>query len=114
MKKTNITIPFDDEKLTALRRYAEKENAGIDAELEDAVQKIYEKYVPKAVREYFELRDGEDAPAPKKTGKVTPKKTGTAKAPAAKPDAEKEEPDAAGTPDAACGSPSGTEGSGNG
>ena len=55
MKKTNITIPVEDEKLKALRLFAGKKDADIEAELDDAVQKLYEKYVPKDARELLDL-----------------------------------------------------------
>lgn len=89
MKKSTIIVPFDDEKLNALQRYAGKEGANITAELDDAVQKIYEKYVPKAVREYFEMRDGEyQAAAKTKPGKAAAKKNAASKGVTAKSDPE--------------------------
>ena len=57
MKTTQLTIPYDAEKLTALRQYASKKDVSIDAELTDAVDKLYEKLIPQAVREYIEHRD---------------------------------------------------------
>ncbi len=63
MKKTNISIPFEDEKLKALRLFAGKKDADVEGELEDAVQKLYDKYVPKDARELVELMAGGDAKA---------------------------------------------------
>lgn len=57
MKKTNLTIEVDTEKLAALRQYAAKKNVNISAELSSAVERLYEKYVPSAVREYLAERD---------------------------------------------------------
>lgn len=54
MKKANITIPFDDEKLRATRFYAHRKDVILEDELEDFLQKTYEKYVPKDTREYLE------------------------------------------------------------
>ena len=61
MKQINISVSFDEEKLTALKRYMTKKKLDLDAELADALQKLYEKYVPAPVREYI---DETDAAAP--------------------------------------------------
>lgn len=61
MKQANLTIPLDEEKLAALRRYMGKKELNLEAELTDALTKLYEKYVPAPVREYI---DETDAPAP--------------------------------------------------
>lgn len=63
MKQVNITVSFEDEKLTALRRYMGKKDSEPEAELRDTLQKLYEKFVPVQVREYIEEADA-DAPAP--------------------------------------------------
>lgn len=54
MKKVNLTIAVEQEKLTAIRFYAGKKDASIEAELEEFVGKLYEKYVPAQTREYIE------------------------------------------------------------
>lgn len=54
MKKTTLSISIEQEKLNAIRFYAEKKDASIEAELEDFLGKLYEKYVPAATREYIE------------------------------------------------------------
>ena len=56
MKTTNITVAIDSEKLSALRQYAAKRDTDIEAELRDAAEKLYERLVPTAVREYIEYR----------------------------------------------------------
>ncbi|MDL2274254.1 DUF6103 family protein [Oscillospiraceae bacterium OttesenSCG-928-G22] len=61
MKTTNLTLAIESEKLAALKQYAAKRQVDIDAELRDAVEKLYEKYVPAAVREYLAERE---PPAP--------------------------------------------------
>lgn len=60
MKKTTITISFDDEKLSATRRYMLKKNVNLDKEFTKFAQKLYEKYVPANVQEYIEERKNED------------------------------------------------------
>ncbi|MDD4511243.1 MAG: DUF6103 family protein [Oscillospiraceae bacterium] len=54
MKKTTLSIGIEQEKLNATRFYAEKKDANIEAELEEFLGKLYEKYVPAATREYIE------------------------------------------------------------
>lgn len=68
MKKENVTIGMEADKLRATKRYMEKKDASIEQELGDALQKLYEKYVPAPVREYID-EGGEDAPVPAKKQK---------------------------------------------
>ena len=56
MKTTNLTLAFDAEKLAALRQYAAKKEVDIADELAEALEKMYEKHVPAAVREYLSER----------------------------------------------------------
>ena len=53
MKQTNIQITFEEEKLRALRRYIAKRDSTLEAELQKAAQRLYEKVVPTAVQEYI-------------------------------------------------------------
>ena len=57
MKQATIQITFEEEKLRALRRYISKRDSTLEAELQKAAQRLYEKVVPAAVQEY--IRDGE-------------------------------------------------------
>ena len=57
MKQATIQITFEEEKLRALRRYISKRDSTLEAELQKAAQRLYEKVVPSAVQEY--IRDGE-------------------------------------------------------
>ena len=67
MKQVNLTITFDEEKLSALKRYMGKKELDLDREMTDALVKLYEKYVPAPVREYIDerckRRCSEQAPA---------------------------------------------------
>ena len=54
MKQVNLTITFDEEKLSALKRYMGKKELDLDREMTDALVKLYEKYVPAPVREYID------------------------------------------------------------
>ena len=68
MKQAVITIKYDEEKLNAIKQYMEKKDADFEAELNDVLGKLYEKYVPQAVREYIESR-GDVPPAIRKANK---------------------------------------------
>ena len=71
MKQVNLTIAFDEEKHNALKWYMSKKELELEAEMTDALMKLYEKFVPAPVREY---NDGCTEPAP-----VTPRVRRTAK-----------------------------------
>ena len=53
MKQATIQITFEEEKLRALRRYIAKRDSTLEAELQKAAQRLYEKVVPVAVQEYI-------------------------------------------------------------
>ena len=57
MKKIKIKITYDADKLNALKRYIDKMEADILAELETSIGRFYEKYVPPAVRKFIEQTD---------------------------------------------------------
>ncbi|MFI3327028.1 MAG: DUF6103 family protein [Clostridia bacterium] len=54
MKKTNIIVRYDSEKIDVLNFHLAKKNGNIHKELEEAITIIYEKIVPKAMQEYLE------------------------------------------------------------
>ena len=54
MRKVTISVQVDAEKLRAIQFYVGRKNSTVEAELEDCVNKIYEKYVPVQTREYIE------------------------------------------------------------
>ena len=61
MKQATVQISFDAEKLGAIKRYMGKKDAELLAELDEVMQKLYEKHVPVPVREYIEGREAEEA-----------------------------------------------------
>lgn len=79
MSKTNITIPFDEEKLSALDFSLHKENTTAQQRMEKDLAELYEKSVPEPLREYL---DSKSAPASKSKRQV---KAPAPKMPAAKP-----------------------------
>ena len=54
MRNTTINVSFNTEKLDALKFHMEKRDTDLQGELNDTVQKLYEKYVPQATREYLD------------------------------------------------------------
>lgn len=68
MKQAVVTIKYDEEKLNAIRQYMGKKDADFETELNDVLGKMYEKYVPQAVREYIESR-GKVPPAIQRANK---------------------------------------------
>lgn len=65
MKKENITLSMEAEKLRATKRYMEKKDISIEQELSDALTKFYEKYVPAPVREYIDEAADDSKPQTK-------------------------------------------------
>ena len=72
MKKTNISVAFDDEKLSALKMYLGQKNTTVEKELQKALDVLYGKTVPAGVREFIALRAGEGLPTDKKKKNVAP------------------------------------------
>lgn len=72
MKKVNITLTFEDEKLDALEFSLKKENASVQAKMDEALRQLYEKTVPGPVREYLDSKaapSGASRPRPKRPAK---------------------------------------------
>ena len=70
MKQVNLTITFDEEKLSALKRYMGKKELDLDREMTDALVKLYEKYVPVDTREYLDSKNKPAVrPRPRRTAK---------------------------------------------
>ncbi len=74
MKKVNITLTFDDDKLDALEFSLRKEHSSVRARMDDALKQLYEQTVPEAVREYLDSK-AVPAPKPKRTAKSAAPKT---------------------------------------
>lgn len=66
MKKANITIAYEEEKLSALKLYLEQKGTTIESELVSACENLYSKTVPNNVREFIDLRAGVQKTAEKK------------------------------------------------
>lgn len=81
MKKVNITLTIDDEKLGALEFSLQKEGMTVQKKMDEALRQLYEETVPEPVREYLDART---APArPKRPSKPAgPKSPTPSKTPA--------------------------------
>ena len=67
MKKVNITLGYDDEKLSAIKMYMEQKNTDLLDELVKAIDNMYTKHVPTNVRDFIEMREkSKPSPKPKK------------------------------------------------
>lgn len=82
MKKTTITISFDEEKLSALNMYLGQKNMKIEGELEKALDALYSKNVPAGVREFINMKSGSDTATPPKQRKQKPSFSSAVGAPA--------------------------------
>ena len=76
MRKMTVSVQVDAEKLRAIQFYAGRKDTSMEAELEDCVNKIYEKYVPAQTREYIESITKPERPS-RASHPATQKETGT-------------------------------------
>jgi hypothetical protein len=70
MKKSTLTIEFEQEKLEAVRYFAEQRDVKLQDELDGFLTKLYEKYVPEPTRKYIESKPVATA-VPRKAAKAT-------------------------------------------
>lgn len=56
MKKTSVSIMYEDEKLNAVKMYMEQRDLDFKEELEKSVDSLYAKYVPANVREFIDMK----------------------------------------------------------
>lgn len=67
MKKSSISIMYDDEKLSAIKLYMSQRDLDFKEELEKSVDSLYAKYVTANVREFIDMKDSQvKTPKPKK------------------------------------------------
>ena len=68
MMKKSISISVDSEKLSALEMYLEQKNLNLNEELNKCIDGLYQKYVPKNIRDFIEMRSTQKpAKKPKNT-----------------------------------------------
>lgn len=56
MKKVNISIAYEEEKYAALTMYLAQKGMGLETELTAALDNLYTKQVPPAVRDFVSQR----------------------------------------------------------
>ena len=56
MKKATVHIPFEEEKLAAVRLYMEQKGLAFEDEMMGAAEALYGKHVPANVREFIGMR----------------------------------------------------------
>ena len=54
--KHNVTVSFDEEKLSALKIYLQQKDKDVESEFTSSLELLYEKAVPANVRNYIELK----------------------------------------------------------
>lgn len=58
MKKVNITIQYDEEKLETMKVYLNAKDLNINDELVKTLDKLYVRVVPANVRDFFDKKAG--------------------------------------------------------
>ena len=67
MKKIEITLSFEEEKLEALEFSLRKERSSVQKKMQEELAALYEKSVPEAVREYLERKSVPVRERPRRT-----------------------------------------------
>lgn len=70
MKKTSVSIMYDDEKLNAVKLYMSQRDLDFKEELEKSVDSLYAKYVPANVREFIDMKGSQVKPPKPKKQKI--------------------------------------------
>ena len=68
MKQVSIQIPFDDEKLEALKIFLSQKDQTAEAVIVELIDGLYRKTVPLKVREYIDKRSPADTGKPAVSG----------------------------------------------
>ena len=63
MKKSEVVLNFEEEKLDALAYFLGKENTTPQKELAQMLEELYQQHVPDATREYIESKSAPAAAA---------------------------------------------------
>lgn len=75
MKKIDITLSFEDEKLEAMEIFLRKDGSSVQKKMEETLKKLYEEVVPEPVREFVDAKAGGKSkrPTPPSKPKSDPK-----------------------------------------
>lgn len=72
MKKIEITLSFEEEKLEALEFSLRKEKSSVQKKMQEELAALYEKSVPEAVREYLDRKSAPVRERPRRSLKERP------------------------------------------
>ena len=72
MRKDNISIAYDSEKLSAVKMYMEQRDTDLKSEMEKSLDALYTKYVPANVREYLDMKSSAQTVSRPKTTRPKP------------------------------------------
>ena len=70
MKKENISIAYDSEKLSAVKLYMEQRDTDLKSEMEKSLDALYTKYVPANVREFLDMKSSTQTASRSKTSRA--------------------------------------------
>ena len=70
MKKIEITLSFEEEKLEALEFSLRKEKSSVQKKMQEELAALYEKSVPEAVREYLDRKSAPVRERPRRAAKM--------------------------------------------
>lgn len=70
MKKIDIILSFEEEKLEALEFSLRKEKSSVQKKMQEELAALYEKSVPEAVREYLERKSAPVRERPRRSAKM--------------------------------------------
>lgn len=69
MKKIEITLSFDEDKLEALEFSLKKEKSSVQKKMQEELNALYEQNVPEAVREYLDRKAAPVRERPRRSAK---------------------------------------------
>lgn len=74
MRKVNISVSYDNEKLNALRLYLKQKDQTLEIELVKAVDSLYNRVVPQGVRDFVEMQAASQSirPVTRRSKSTTP------------------------------------------
>ncbi len=56
-KKYTLTVSFSEEKMEALELYLKENDSDLELEMEDYLEKLFQKYVPSPIRKYLSAKE---------------------------------------------------------
>ena len=72
MRKENISIAYDSEKLSAVKMYIEQRYTDLKSEMEKSLDALYTNYVPSNVLEYLDMKSSAQTVSRPKSSRSKP------------------------------------------